>query len=328
MFRWLGSRLFRVVQWLSKTNGSFRPVAAADDRQLPNSCNQWATPGVSCCMLVDVFASLAIAARSTLKDRLIADALRAGMTPQSVDALVALVPESMQHAGAFLDKHTGLWRYEYGKPYQLGEEFLFGTHMWLPVTHLRLALEAARNWVPPTKLQAFLTRLSDKSKHWLVLAEMMPVVRLTETATADFEVVGLGRGATDVDWLFTVGARRVALDVKGRHADLLLQAARKHESGFMPEPDHDPSLLFRSLTKKFRQADPDQLLQGAWITTHIQQHDEKLRMAFKSLPDSIHFAVLGDWEPDIFVIARREQDVRFLLDTFGAIQSARFTCIG
>ena len=279
-------------------------------------------------MLVDAVASHAVAARSTLKDRLFADALSAGMTVQSADALVGLVPEPMQDAGAFLDKHKGLWRYEFGEPYELGKELLFGTHMWLPVTHMRLALEAARNWVPPTKLQAYLTRLSDKSKHWLVLAEMMPVVRLTATATADFEVVGLGQGNTDVDWLFTVGERRVALDVKGRHADLLQQAARKDERGFMPEPDHDPSLLFRSLTKKFRGADPDQLLQGAWITTHIKQHSEKLRGAFQSLPDTIHFAVLGDWEADIHVVARREHDVPLLLETFGAIQSARFTYIG
>jgi hypothetical protein len=279
-------------------------------------------------MLIDVFASHAVAARSTLKDRLLEDVLSAGMTVQSADALVALLPEAMKDVCAFLDNGTGLWRYEFGEPYELGEEHLFGTHMWPPVTHLRLALEAARNWVLPPKRQAFLKRLSDRRKHWLVLAEMMPVSRLKATATANFEVVGLGQGNTDVDWLISVGARRVALDVKSRHADLLQQATRKDESGFMPEPGHDPSLLFRGLTKKFREVDPDQLLQGAWITTHIKQHDEKLRLAFQALPDCIHFAVLGDWEPDIFVISRREQDTPFLLETFGAIQSARFTYIG
>lgn len=263
-----------------------------------------------------------------MKESLFADALSAGMAVQSVEALVALVPEPMQNAGAFLDKSTGLWRYEFGEPYILRDQYLLGTHMWVPIRHLRLALDAARQWVPPKKLQPFLTRLSDKSKHWLVLSEMMPVVRLASTTTADFEVAGLGQGNTDLDWLFTVGARRVSVDVKGRHTDLLQQAVRSDENGFMPEPDHDPSLLFRSLTKKFRETDPDQLLQGAWITSHIKQHDRKLRVAFQALPASIHFVVLGDWERDIFVIARREQDLPFILETFGAVQSARFTYTG
>ena len=94
----------------------------------------------------------------------------------------------------------------------------------------------------------------------------------------------------------------------------------------MPEPDHDPSLLFRSVEGKFLDVDPDTALQGAWITTHIKQNRALLVKAFSSLPaDKVHFAIFGDWEADVHILARREEDRTFLLEAFTATESSRFT---
>jgi hypothetical protein len=94
----------------------------------------------------------------------------------------------------------------------------------------------------------------------------------------------------------------------------------------MPEPEHDPAVLFRSLDKKFIAANPDERLQGVWIATHIQQNEDGLSTAFAALdPDKVHFTILGDWEPDIHVLVRRDADRDYLLELFAATPSRRFT---
>lgn len=96
----------------------------------------------------------------------------------------------------------------------------------------------------------------------------------------------------------------------------------------MPEPDHDPSLLFRSVVGKFLDADPDTALQGAWITTHITQNRALLDKALSELPAlKVHFAIFGDWEADVYLLSRREADRAFLLEAFTATESSRFTYV-
>ena len=197
--------------------------------------------------------------------------------------------------------------------------------MWLPVDHLRIALEAALTRVPQGKRAAYLARLADAGAHWSTLSEMMPSARLNEAATADFEVAGHGTGNTTVDWAVEFAGRRIILDVKSRFADLLKQVERKDEEGFMPEPDHEPALLFRSLASKFEDADPEVTLQGAWIVSHIKQDRARLERAFLDLPvGKVHFAILGDWEADVYVMVRRPQDAAVLLEAFTAVHSTRF----
>jgi hypothetical protein len=114
--------------------------------------------------------------------------------------------------------------------------------------------------------------------------------------------------------------------VKRRTTDFIKQAELMGGEGAAPEPDHDPALLFRSVEQKFALADPAERLQGVWIVTDIKQDEEHLHSAFSALDASrVHFAILGDWKPDVYVLVRRDEDRQYLLDLFHAEPSTRFT---
>ena len=123
--------------------------------------------------------------------------------------------------------------------------------------------------------------------------------------------------------------RKVIFDVKRRVVDLIKQADQwsYDESGEMPPPpDHDPAMLFRSEESKLPARDPASNLQGVWISTEIKQDAAKLRAAFENLDkDNVHFAILADWQSDIHILARRDEDRQFLLDLFRSTESTRFT---
>ncbi len=70
----------------------------------------------------------------------------------------------------------------------------------------------------------------------------------------------------------------------------------------------------------------DARLQGVWIITDIRQDEENLYGAFTALDASkVHFAILGDWKPDAYVLVRRDEHRQYLLDLFHAEPSTRFT---
>lgn len=197
--------------------------------------------------------------------------------------------------------------------------------MWAPVPLLFDVLACARLRLPPEKLASYLKLLTDAGKHQEYLAEMFPILRLDPAITADHEVSGRGAGNKTIDWAIgPAGGRTVLMDVKRRYADFIAQmgAPMEHE---LPAPDHDPTLLFRSVEQKFLSADPGKVLQGVWIVTDIKQEQGKLEATFASLDSAkVHFAILGDHRPDIHLLVRREQDRPFLLDLFKATQSDRF----
>jgi len=120
--------------------------------------------------------------------------------------------------------------------------------------------------------------------------------------------------------------RSVLLDVKRRTTDFIAQMEEMKDDGADAPPDHDPALLFRSVEQKFVGADPDTRLQGVWILTDIKQDEHRLRSAFADLDESkVHFAILGDWKPDAYVLARQEQDREYLMELFQLEPSTRFT---
>jgi hypothetical protein len=155
---------------------------------------------------------------------------------------------------------------------------------------------------------------------------MIPVAKVGSNAPVDFEVPGLGVGNRTVDWVIgPQDGRAVLLDVKRRTTDFIKQTERIDTAKVAPEPSHDPELLFRSVEQKFLPADPDLQLQGAWIVTDIKQEENQLLQAFATLDASkVHFAILGDWKPDVYVLSRRDIDRQFLLEIFRIYTSNRF----
>jgi hypothetical protein len=156
---------------------------------------------------------------------------------------------------------------------------------------------------------------------------MIPVVSIGQGVATDFEVGGLGCCNRTVDWLVgPIDGREILMDVKRRSIDLIRQLDQLTEGQVAPEPDHDPAVLFRSVESKLVDSDPASRLQGVWVVTDIRQEGSALADAFKNLnPAKVHFAILGDWERDVHILVRREDDRAFLLDVFSLQQSARFT---
>ena len=277
-------------------------------------------------MMIDQIFPHVVGDHGVLKDQLSQCARKQGLSVEQATERFAGIPAPLIDAGTFLDKLTGLWRYEFGVPFDIDGTLVWGADMWIPVDQLDRAIVTANARLSEQERAAYYARLNDPKRHAVTLAEMIPGSKLHPDVTAQFEVTGLGAGNSTIDWVVHAPDRRVMVDVKSRSKDFIEQMTREDGSKLMPEPEHDPALLFRSLDKKFLPADPDEQLQGVWIETHIQQNENGLREAFAALdPEKIHFAILGDWAPDVHLLVQRKQDRQYLLDLFGATQTDRFT---
>lgn len=277
-------------------------------------------------MMIDQIFPHVVAKRGALRDQLFELAKDNGLSLEQATELFASIPAPLIDAGAFLDELTGLWRYEFGVPFQIDEKLVWGAHMWVPVDYLHRAIITASARMSEQQRSAYYARLNSPERHAVTLAEMIPGSKVPVDLQTDFEVPGYGAGNSTMDWVIHAPDRRVLLDVKCRSKDFIEQMTREDGGNVMPEPDHDPAFLFRSLENKFLPANPDEQLQGVWIATHIQQNADALNNAFAALnPAKVHFAILGDWEPDVHLLVRRDADREYLLDLFDATPSSRFT---
>lgn len=277
-------------------------------------------------MYIEQVCAGVVGAKDTLRNRFLAEAAARGLTEEEANALVSTIPEPLVNAGAFLDRMTGLWRYEFGLPYDIADELVWGTHMWMPVEVLFAAISAARARLPADKLAAFLQRLADPDAHQATLVEMIPAHTISAAVPMEFEIAGLGAGNRTVDWVIGPhGNRTVLLDVKRRTTDFIREMLQMDSNGAEAPPNHDPALLFRSVEQKYVSADPDARLQRVWILTDIKQDEDRLCSAFADLDESkVHFAILGDWKSDAYVLVRREQDRQYLMDLLQVEPSTRF----
>jgi len=276
-------------------------------------------------MLIDRLFPQCVGGKAPLRQLLLDAAASFGMPAQKAQTLIQLLPSPLIDSPGFLDRHTNLWRYEFGEPFILNDQLIFGTHMLLPVNELLFATGAFAQWVPLGKRAAYLAALNCPGKHPVALAEMMPVCRLPFTLAVEYEVPGYGPGNRTVDWALQAGGRLILLDAKSRTTDFIQQAGNADQNGQMLMPEHDHNLMFKSIEGKFNAADPDVQLQGVWITTHIMQNRLEIDNGFAALnPAKVHFALFGDWRSDISLLVRREADRKFLLDLFNVTQSQRF----
>lgn len=276
-------------------------------------------------MLIERLFPQCVGGKAPLKQLLFEAATSFGIAAQEAQTLVQLLPSPLIDSPGFLDMSRGLWRYEFGEPFILNDQLIFGTHIFLPVIELLLATVAFAQWVPAGKRAAYLAALNNPSKHPGALAEMMPVCRLPFTLAVDYEVPGYGPGNRTVDWALQAGGRNILLDAKKRTTDFIHQACNAGQNGEMPAPEHDHKLMFKSIEGKFNAADPAVQLQGAWIATHIVQNRMEIDNAFAALdPSKVHFAIFGDWQSDVSLLVRREADRKFLLNLFNVTQSQRF----
>lgn len=268
----------------------------------------------------------------SLSSRLFWEARDGGSSVEETHLIVSQVPTCLLESRCFHDPLTALWRYEFGQPFTLNssKKLAFGTHMWVPVSTLLQALQCARRRLPPEKYHLYLHRLASRETHQSSIAEMAPLLRVELSVPTEFEVSGRGVGDTTIDWLIgPVEGRSLLVEVKYRQVDLIQQMDSLHDlgaGGVAPAPTHDPSKLFRSLESKLIVADPTACLQGVWIVTHLKQEVSELETAFGRLDATkVHFAILGDFERDVHILARHSDHKQYLMDVFGVVESGRFT---
>lgn len=235
-------------------------------------------------MLIERIKPELVGGKSDLASCLRAESGLRGWPDQDCEAMISIVPQELLSCGCFLDRLTDLWRYEFGEPHRIGTELVWGIHMWPPVAVLLDVLGCARLRLPPDKLAAYLRLLvADPRRHQEHLAEMFPMLRVEAAIPAQYEVAGYGAGNRTLDWVIgPVEGRTVKIDVKRRYKDFLAQMEGMSD-GDIPPPAHDPALLFLSVEQKFREADPQSSLQGAWIVTDIKQEEDELERAFAGL---------------------------------------------
>jgi hypothetical protein len=134
-------------------------------------------------MWLDKVAPNLVTARSVLSECLKAEALARGWRETECHALMAIVPDTLLSCACFLDKLTGIWRYEFGRPHRVRQILVWGTHMWAPIQVLFDVLACARLRLPPEKLDTYLILLTDLDKHQEYLVEMLPLLRLPPRST-------------------------------------------------------------------------------------------------------------------------------------------------
>lgn len=278
-------------------------------------------------MLIDQLLPRVIAERSSLRERLAIEGATREMAHVEVTPLIAQLPDEFLNAGAFLDRLTSIWRYEFGMPFDIASNHYWGTHMWVPVTNLFVALECAAIRLEEQDFTHYVARLANQASHQDALVEMIPASKVSPAVQLKFEIAGLGEGNRTVDWVIQApNGPTVLLDVKNRSVDFIRQAEKMAADELAQRPGHDPIVIFSSVEQKFLPANPDRQLQGVWICTRIKQQEQMLNIAFSSLcRDRVHFAILGDWKSDAYVLARRPEDQQFLYDLFNLQPSTRFT---
>ncbi len=280
--------------------------------------------------MIDRYFPQVVAEKSSLPAALHREGESRSVPTQEIEAVLNLLPAPLPDVGCFLDRLTGLWRYEFGVPAEVGGKEFVGAHIWIEVRKLFSVLASVQIQLQGDQEKTYLRRLSDANKHLDALTEFSPMIRLSPEIEARFEV-RTGAGGRDADWLFIdpTGAR-VMLEVKRRVADLYQHSEKlvlgaDRGCGELPPPEHDPQILFRSVEQKFAPASPDKVLQGAWIVTNVAQEKTKLRAAFDSLdPARVHFAILNNWRSDAKVLAQRVQDEKYLVSMFSLKNSDKF----
>ncbi len=137
-------------------------------------------------MLIDQVFPAVVAEKGALRDRLVSEAIAHGLTNDQANAILSDVPKRLVETGSFLDKRTGLWRYEFGLPFDIAGDLLWGTQMWVPVESLFIALNCAYSRLPDDKRVAYLERLADPKVHQVTLVEMIPAHKVNPDVPLEF----------------------------------------------------------------------------------------------------------------------------------------------
>jgi len=270
---------------------------------------------------------------AALPDLFVALGKSRGIPIEDTRTIADLVPADIRATPCFLDRLTGIWRYDFGEPFVNlpGGGVVLGTNMFQEVERLYAVLSCARRRLGADKLPGYLATLGNPEKHADALIEFAPILRLGDDVEVEYEVAKHGEGNRTVDWAIrSSGHPLLLLDVKNRAKDLLeslvrLQAGERSPDGSGPAPTHDPLLLFASVEPKFKSQLSSEVVQAVWVHTCMKQEEAELGAAFGRLDSSrVHAAILGDWADDVYVLANDASAKAHLMEVLRVHESRRF----
>jgi hypothetical protein len=127
---------------------------------------------------------------------------------------------------------------------------------------------------------------------------------------------------SNIDLFIEHPKRTVLVEVKTRTYDLHKLIDRHNSEA---KPNHKPKQLFEKLEAKFCEVNSNIRLQGVWINTYVQQPYNELIEGFNRLnKNKVHFAVLGGETEKAFILTKREEDKKLLLNLFRLTESDSF----
>ena len=250
-------------------------------------------------------------------------------SPTLAAEIFQLFPSQLQNCRVHFSDQT--WYYWFAENYdRLPGNWVFsGTDQGLLVERLHLGLRAFSHYFSKKTLCDFIKRLADPGKHLDMLAELAPLLRISESVEVDYEPSGIG--AKPIDYFFKPEkGYPILLDVKFRtkgkvdnFKEMIPHMGTGNSSIEMTPPD--PAQLFKDTVEKFHAVSPDSCMQGVWIHPDLKYERQRLEDYFRTLdPQRLHFAILAYWDEKAFVLAHDPNVKRLMISFFNLVPSDSF----
>lgn len=216
-----------------------------------------------------------------------------------VEELIARLPYSLADAPAFLCSIDGQWRYEFGEPYTIETSAVLGTDQNPEVRILLCGLLKVARLASCSDFKEYISRLTNKAKHFDYLAELDPVLRAKELKHLEYETRPLGDDSPGPDWAMSFADGTSGLvEVKSRIKELLdLFACLRSGKNPSPHANRMPVLpgLLTDVSRKFPDlAKTTNSFQGVWVYSPVWFIREELEQVFKGCdPSKVGFLVVG-----------------------------------
>jgi len=228
-----------------------------------------------------------------------------GLSRNDAETAFRLLPREMRNAPCFKNRLHGKWEYEYGEPYDVGDQVISGSNVAHRVDYLFDGINAAHSLLSSGDYLRLISDLSLRQKHQDHLAELDPLIRAVKLVAARYEPDDVAASGKRVDWLLEFEDRTSCLlEVKNRIRAIIemCEAVGKHRE----EPKHAPVPvgIFKDVETKLPPAIPGRW-QGVWLWSVVFYEPVGLKREFERTDRGlVQFAVVTHADTPVRILAR------------------------